>query len=497
MNDNGAAAAVSGVFLRRLPEWWTAQQQQYRHPHQQQQGPASLDGLLPPHMTAAPAVSFVFLLGHHDKGYPAGAWPLLGAWELFFEGCDSSNAGAGAGAGNPDGDSTAGGSTSASMHVTHQWRALIFEHRNNNTMEPAVCSKDRTPWASCGVYDHYTTESFRFASGMVHVMNAGVEQSPGGATVTFLSDSTVPLTSCSSMLEALHGQTFINYKHFQEPQPKPQPPTPAGSDTRHARSNGGGNGHHYKGTQWMTVLKDDWMRIWNGANLAALDGWRGPMGPMPVPDVQGNGVGGVGATPWGAPDEWFMQTCLLRDAAVMEKNINVGTTFISWSKHLVSTSSARAGAGAAGARASAGAAGAGAAGAGAAGAGAAGAAGNDQGRATNPVAEIQTSARPAVLNMAGFERARAAGYLFARKYKGYKTLQKQYPDLYVNKKAWILINPFPRLGLETAAFERRVDEAAANDAALDVVRPLDQAYNRARMKKRVHTVQQEGHAEAL
>ena len=99
--------------------------------------------------------------------------------------------------------------------------------------------------------------------------------------------------------------------------------------------------------------------------------------------------------------------------------------------------------------------------------------------------------------MAGFERARAAGYLFARKYKGYKTLQKQYPGLYVNKKAWILINPFPRLGLETAAFERRVDEAAANDAALDVVRPLDQAYNRARMKKRVHTVQQEGHAEAL
>jgi hypothetical protein len=86
----------------------------------------------------------------------------------------------------------------------------------------------------------YPDYNLRFTHDMVDLMHAGAMAAQPRSTVAFLSDTSVPLKSCASIVSELDNQTFVRLK------------TTFGCT---------------KGSQWMSMPKRVWMRAY--ANVTA------------------------------------------------------------------------------------------------------------------------------------------------------------------------------------------------------------------------------------
>jgi hypothetical protein len=182
-------------------------------------------------------VSLVFLIG--KDGFPA--YPH---WQKFFRSCD---------------------------FLTTNISALFFKHimddhdhdhtpsQNHNTRgtkkkESAWCAKFRDiQWGNCGVFDYRGRRDIRFTDMMVELMHAGAVQSPVGSTVTFISDTSVPLRNCKATATALIGKVMMG-KEMQ-------------LYSRHSAMHKHAYGMpliartqtHCKSTQWISLPRQIWL----------------------------------------------------------------------------------------------------------------------------------------------------------------------------------------------------------------------------------------------
>ena len=131
---------------------------------------------------SSPCVSFVFLVMPGVEGFPTKK-----RWSTFFDTCKLANI---------------------------KYFALIFEDRRPKPIKTIHhCLGLDMWWAKCGVFA-YPDYDLRFTPSMVQLMNAGVEQSPVGSTVTFISGNTIPLVSCPETVERLQGKIFVEHMRF-------------------------------------------------------------------------------------------------------------------------------------------------------------------------------------------------------------------------------------------------------------------------------------------
>ena len=185
-------------------------------------------------------VSFVILVG--QQGFPA--YPH---WNKFFATC--------------------GNDTKAT--------ALIFEHGTPGSVGNRTCSERRTPWAKCGTFA-YPPGSLRFSVSMVRLMHAGVMQSPVGSTVAFISDTSVPMRTCSATVAAVQGKVLLGNVGLYM----------TGRSTKSSAEKG--DLYMCKASQWMSLPRQVWLDHYDSHTLHLR--WKSRRHTHI------------------APDEWWMQT---------------------------------------------------------------------------------------------------------------------------------------------------------------------------------------------
>ena len=123
----------------------------------------------------------------------------------------------------------------------------------------------------------YPKHNLRFTRSMMDFMHAGVQASQVNSTVTFLSDTSVPLKSCSSVTKTLDKKIYV---HLTSKQRK----------------------MCIKGSQWMSLPRLAWIEAYT------------QMGNKTEQSSY------CGKHHYGAPDETFVQTYLYRQKPRVNRN---------------------------------------------------------------------------------------------------------------------------------------------------------------------------------